>query len=372
MIKDSVPLAEVQRALVVKLRHHGDVLLTSPVFSVLKEHAPHIEIDALVYSDTKEMLTLHPSISELHTIDRSWKRLGPFGQTIAEYKLLQTLRARRHDLIIHLTEHPRGAWLARLIGTRWAVAPAVANRSGWWNKSFTHFYSSPRFGQRHAVELNLDALRRIGLAPTAAGRRLTLVPGPEADSRVLRLLHSHGLSPGQYIHIHPSSRWSFKCWTTDRMAKLIDRLQADNWRVLITAAPNDDERTMVRQILTTCQSQPIDLSGQLSLKEMAALTAHAKLFIGVDSAPMHIAAAVGTPLVALFGPSGENDWGPWQVPAQVVTSNSHPCRPCGMDGCGNSKRSDCLEQIEVDQVLSAVRALLAANKLETPCPLDLR
>ena len=118
---------------------------------------------------------------------------------------------------------------------------------------------------------------------------------------------------------------------------------------------------MVDRIIAACRHAPVDFCGQLSLKEMAALSAQAAIFIGVDSAPMHIAAAVGTPVVALFGPSGEAEWGPWRVRAQVVVSPSlsHTCRPCGQDGCGGGKISDCIVQIEVQQVLQAVNALLA-------------
>jgi heptosyltransferase-3 len=91
--------------------------------------------------------------------------------------------------------------------------------------------------------------------------------------------------------------------------------------------------------------------------ELAALSARAKLFIGVDSAPMHIAAAMRTPVVVLFGPSGELEWGPWGVAHRVVASNAHPCRPCGNDGCGGGKVSDCLVQLPLEAVLAAVDAL---------------
>jgi heptosyltransferase-3 len=101
-----------------------------------------------------------------------------------------------------------------------------------------------------------------------------------------------------------------------------------------------------------------DLGGKLTLRELAALTARARLFIGVDSAPMHIAAAAGTPVVALFGPSGEKEWGPWRVPHRVVHSN-HPCRPCGQDGCGGGKVSECLTQLPVETVLAAANELLS-------------
>ena len=89
---------------------------------------------------------------------------------------------------------------------------------------------------------------------------------------------------------------------------------------------------------------------------------HPKLFIGVDSVPMHIAAAMQTPTVVLFGPSGEMSWGPWQVPHRVVSSEAHPCRPCGQDGCGGGKLSDCLTSLPVERVLQAVDQLLGAAR----------
>ena len=128
--------------------------------------------------------------------------------------------------------------------------------------------------------------------------------------------------------------------------------------MLLTAAPDPRELELSRRIAALCQSQPIDLAGQTDLKLLAALSARARLFIGVDSAPMHIAAAMGTPTVAIFGPSGENEWGPWQVQHRIVTSLVHPCRPCGNDGCGGSKVSDCLTSLELEPVLHAARSLL--------------
>ena len=163
MVEDPVPVDDLRSALVIKLRHLGDVLLASPVFSVLKSRAPRAELDALVYAESAPMLTGHPSISRVHCIDRAWRGLGMAARLRAEWRLLSELRARRYDLIVHLTEHWRGAWLARALGARWAVAPVVAARGGSWRRSFTHFVSEPRAGGRHVVERNLDALRRMGI-----------------------------------------------------------------------------------------------------------------------------------------------------------------------------------------------------------------
>ena len=114
MLKDAVNLSALHRVLVVKLRHHGDVLLTSPVFTVLKNHASHLEVDALVYRGTEDMLSGHPAIHQVHTVDRGWKKQGPVGHLREEIRLLRTLRERRYDLLIHLTESSRGAWLAQV------------------------------------------------------------------------------------------------------------------------------------------------------------------------------------------------------------------------------------------------------------------
>lgn len=360
-LPDAVPLDQLRRILVVKLRHHGDVLLTSPVFSVLKAAAPQAQIDALVYRDTAEMLTLHPAIGTVHCIDRQWKKLGPWGHLRAEWQLLQTLRHPGYDLVIHLTDHPRGAWLARAVGARWAVAPRVKGRGRFWKNSFSHFTGAPGNALRHTVERNLDALRRIGLYPAPAERRLSLVPGMEAERRVGQLLAQQGLEGRPFVHLHPASRWRFKCWTASGMAAVVAGLQADGWVVLISAAPDAAEREMVADIQARLECPAVDLSGQLSLKELAALAGRARLFIGVDSAPMHIAAAMGTPVLALFGPSGDREWGPWGVPSRVIVSQAHPCRPCGIDGCGSGKVSDCLVSLAPETVLAAARELLAES-----------
>lgn len=360
MLKDAIPLENLRRVLVIKLRHHGDVLLSSPVFSALKAHAPQAEIDALVYAETAGMLSLHPAIAQLHVIDRQWKKLGPLGHLAAEWQLLKRLRTRHYDLVVHLTDHPRGAWIARLCKARWAVVRrSGGGRGGWWQNAFSHFYSTPRHALRHTVELNLDALRRLGLQPTREQRRLSLVAGTEAETRVASLLEQQGLASTAFVHLHPASRWFFKCWTIDNMAELVRRLQGRGHAVVLSAAPDATEMAMIEAIQTKLDTPAFSLAGQLSLKELAALSARAKLFIGVDSAPMHIAAAVGTPVVALFGPSGDKEWGPWGVPHRIVTSAHHPCRPCGMDGCAGSKVSDCLASLPVEPVWQAVQELLA-------------
>src|SRR5919109_764358 len=108
MVRDAVPLGECGRALVVKLRHHGDVLLAAPVLRALKAQSPKLEVDALVYDDTAPMLDGHPSLSQLHSVGRGWRDEGPIGRLTREKTLFQQLRNRSYDLVVHLSEQPRG------------------------------------------------------------------------------------------------------------------------------------------------------------------------------------------------------------------------------------------------------------------------
>jgi heptosyltransferase-3 len=356
-LTDAVDFSRVRRVLVVKLRFHGDVLLATPVFSALKRCHPHLEVDALVYQETLEMLSFHPDIAQIHCIDRAWKQRGIFGNLRAEIGLLQRLRERRYDLLIHLTEHWRGPVLKRALGISLAVTERYARRerSRFWQHSFTHHYASPR-NPRHKVESHLDALRRIGIYADPKGRALRLVPGPQAEGSARTKLARLGLADRSFVLIHPTSRFFHKCWTVEGMAQLIDRLQP-RVPVLLTAAPSAAELAMVEAIRARARTAPASLAGQLDLKELAYCIGAARLFVGVDSAPMHMAAAMQTPVVALFGPTSQAVWGPWQVPHRIVSTRPS-CQPCHLRGCGEGHVSDCILAIEEAAVLQACHSLL--------------
>ncbi len=358
-IKDAVDFNNVKKVLVIKLRHHGDVLLSSPVFQVLKNHHPDLQIDALVYQDTQDMLTLNPAINQVRTIDRNWKKLGLNGQFHKELELLKQLKSESYDLIIHLTEHWRGAIISRYIKPAYSVCAKYPRRnSALWKGSFTHHYPIPS-KPRHTVEKHLDSLRRIGILPSQLERSLSLIPGTDAEQFREKILEEHKVD--NYILIHPTSRWLFKCWENRKFSALIDELSNElsenNTCIILTAAPANNELVMIEEIIQHCGANVINLSGKLNLKQLAAFIETAQLFIGVDSVPMHMASAFNTPCIALFGPSGDLEWGPLSNNSIIITSN-HSCRPCGLDGCGSSKVSDCLTSITVEEVLSACKAKL--------------
>ena len=354
-LSDAIPQSRLSRVLVIKLGHLGDVLLASPVVSALRRHSPHCEIDALVYDDTAVMLSGHADLARLFTITRGQR--GWYRSVRDEWRLLNDLRGRRYDLLVCLSSKPRVAWLARLTGARYAVTADRPDRPAFWRNSFTHVYPVPRSNSRHTVELHLDALRRVGVTPAPGERRLALVPGEEAERRIDAILVEQGLQSGAFVHVHPGSRWLFKCWPAPRVASLINALHARGQQVVLTGAPDPGEEALIAAVTSRLNRPVINLAGTLSLKELAALIARARIFVGVDSVPMHIASAMRTPVVVLFGPSGEIEWGPWQTPHRIIVSN-HSCRPCGINGCGGSNRSECMEIIEVAHVLAAIDSVI--------------
>ncbi len=356
-VADGVDFNQVKRVLIIKLRHHGDVLITSPMYTVLKQQFPHLEIDALVYKDTMPMLQDHPYIHELLHIDRNWKRLGLKGQIREEWRLIKYLKSKQYDVIFHMTDHWRGLTLVKLLRPPVSVTQIHPMRPGrFWKKTFTYNYPV-NFKKRHMVEKHLDAFRRLGVYPDPEQKRMLVVPGPAAEEKVTGILTEANLTPGGYIHFHPTSRWLFKSWDESSVADLINELQRRGHKIIITAAPDDAEMKMVQRILDQIEVPLLNLAGQLSLKELMVVIQNAKLLIGVDSVPMHIASATNTPCLAFFGPSNELEWGPW-MNRHTILSSDHSCRPCDLAGCGDGRKSECLSALTVEQALTAVEALL--------------
>jgi heptosyltransferase-3 len=358
-LADEVDFSTVRRVLVIKLQHLGDVLLTTPVFSVLKHLYPGITVDALVYTETVPMLSGNPSVDMIHEVDRSWKKRGIPQLIKYERELLRQLKGGKYDLVINFTDRWRAAWLTRFLNPRYSVSQKYSHKRGrWWMKSFTHLYSAPET-PRHTVEIHLDALRRMGVLLLAADKKLSFAAGHEAELRINSLLAEHHLKPSDYIVIHPTSRWMFKGWNHAGFAEVFRQLTLAGYKLVITSGPDKKEMVYVEEILAKQEFEIINLAGKLTLKELGALIEKSSCFIGLDSVAMHMAAASGTPCIALFGPSDEKTWHPWLVSHAVITEN-YTCRPCKLDGCGSGKISECLQTIAPQTVVLAINNLLNA------------
>jgi len=351
----------VERILLIRLRNIGDVLLMVPTIRAFRDAFPRAYIAALVNTGTEEMLTGNPLLNEVLLFDPCWKTL-PLGKRMAtQMKFVWEVRRRKFDLAINMTEGDRGAFLSLASGARVKVGMYQPGPSFWWKKRVFHRLVRIPDWKAHMVEQMLEIPRSLGLNPK--DKRIEISYAPEAREFIQQTLSREGVGPQDLlVHIHPTSRWLFKCWRDEGMAKVIDSLEKKgNIRVVLTSGKEEKELRKIEGIMEHCQTRPINLAGKVTLKQLAALSDRSQLFIGVDTAPMHIAAAVGTPVLALFGPSGEFNWGPWGN-GHVVIKKDWECRPCGKDGCEGSKRSRCLEEISEEEVLKEAFQLLDQAK----------
>ncbi len=350
---DYPALNNVKKVLVVKLRQLGDVLLTGPVFSALRKAMPVAQIDAYIYSEAIPMLQGHPAIDGLIGYDRKWKKLGLLKRLGKEWSMLRGIRAEQYDLVINLTEGDRGAMAAKW--SRAAIRVGFEPKGKWQKKILTHVVKScPSL--RHTVERNLDAVRRIGIFPAWEERDLFLHVA-DGDKEKMKERVGSG-----FVLIHPTSRWRFKCWPAEKMRKLSEELIRRGKKLVFTSGPDKDEKAMVEEIVKGLDV--VNLAGEISLKELAALIQLSEYLVCVDSVPFHMASALKKPVVAIWGPTSEVTWGPWRNPHARIVAQNFSCRPCYQDGCGGSKMSDCLVTLPVIEVLKAIDTLQKEIKVE--------
>jgi heptosyltransferase-3 len=187
---------------------------------------------------------------------------------------------------------------------------------------WTHRVPGPSY-DRHTVLQNLELVEAVGIP--AADRRVDLYWTPDDDAAVDRWWREWGIRPGEpVVQVHPTSRWLFKCWTDEGMAAVIDALGDRGVRVVVTSGPAPYEVEKAEQVLARCARRPIALLGQTTLKQLAALTARCRLFVGIDSAPMHMAAGVGTPVVAIMWDRSVTHWRPWGEGHHVIEAATPP------------------------------------------------
>jgi len=258
-----------------------------------------------------------------------------------------------------------------LSGARHRVG-VTPNRKGFLGKEilFTHL-CGPHDRYRHAVLRDLDVVAAAGIPPSDLRLRFSI--SGEDREKAVRFLREAGIAAGRpFAVVQPTSRWTFKCWTEDGMAGVISHLADLGFAPIVTSGPAPVEVAQAERIRERAGGRAVSLAGRLSLKELGAVIASARLFVGVDSAPMHVSAAVGTPTVALFGPTGAFNWAPWEG----IDWGYTPDRPAGTRHVGRHAvvqvEWDCLErgkeegrknagmeEISLEQVTEAVDRVLA-------------
>jgi len=345
----------------MRYRFIGDTILTIPFLRNLRRAEPEAHIAWMVAPGSSDVVKDIPYVDELiywdpvtiHADSR-----GAHRTLSAKLTFIKELRAQRFDKVYVLKRSLSSGLLAWLSGAPKRIGFDTEGRG------LLLTTRVPYRHDRHEVENFLAVLKADGVAVVDDHLELWTSPGEEA--KVARVLAEAGIGASERIvAIHPFSAVVERGWPLVNFAELAARLAEKGYRPVILGGPGDKDR--FQNVSHLFPKQGIDLVGTLTIRETAALLKKASLFVGNDSGIMHVAAATGVPLVAIFGPQSPLKFGPWSSKARVIYKN-FPCSPCRQKFFTECKPSErmrpaCVEEITVEEVFQeCVRLSTAAKK----------
>jgi heptosyltransferase-1 len=342
-----------ERLLLVKPSSFGDIIHTLPVLDAIHHSWPRTAVDWIVKPEWMVLLEGHPMLREVLPFPMSWRA---WRQTIP------LIRQRRYDMVLDLQGLLRSGLLSRFTGAPMRIGFATGREGSPWcyTRQVVLPDGSPTgpvdshctsmHAPMHAIDRYLYLAREAGVS-VQPPVRFPLPSWPDAERWVDRCWDEMGVQSKEMVCvIHPAARWATKRWPAERFALLADRLVAEQgWRVIVIAGAK--EREQGSEVTALIQQPHLDLSGQTSLPQLSALLRRAALVVTNDSGPMHLAVAVGTPVVALFGPTDPRTVGPYGS-GHVVLQKGIDCSSCSRQRCVNALA--CLTAISVDEVTTAV------------------
>jgi heptosyltransferase-3 len=358
--------------LVICTRRIGDVLLATPLVQSLLVARPGLQVDMLVFKGTEDVLSGWPALTHVWTIEEG-ASLG------AQMRLLRSLW-RRYDVAISTLAGDRPTVWAWACG-RYRVGTLLADRQSRWKRALLHRWIPFDNVDTHTVTMNLRLLEPLGIpalpTPVVSWR-------PEHEAAV-RAQYPAADGPSGYAVLHVSPKFRYKTWTVAGWVALGRWLVEQGVSVAVAAGESAVERALGEQVTRALPTGSSRLIERLSLPALGCLLSRASLYVGTDTAVSHMAAAVGTPTVVLFGPSNPVKWGPWpkDFPATAASpwtrrgsqrqgnvlllQGEGDCVPCLGEGCDRhvDSLSDCLQTLSPDRVIRAA-AMMLCERERTP------
>ncbi|MHB8410622.1 MAG: glycosyltransferase family 9 protein [Candidatus Acidiferrales bacterium] len=335
-------LPEGARVLIVRLRSLGDVVLLTPALSALHEWRPDLRLCVLVEPFCAPLLEGNPAVSEI-------ARMKSFFATARE------LRARHFPVVYNQHAGPTSALLV--------ACTDAPQRVCWTRRQFSFVYnvliSDP--GDRvHTVEHRLEQFYATGL-PRGPIPPARVYAQPDAQAAVAEQLATRGIATGTpYAVLHPGAKYFTKRWAIDKFVAVARWLRGKKGIEPVFNL-GQGEAEIAAEVSRSCGNE-FALLDSLDLRQLIALIAGCRIFIGNDSGPTHIATALARPVVAIFGSSSSVHWRPWQTKHRVV-QNDFTCNPCRGDRCYAFAEPRCILSVTFDQVQNACEALLAETSV---------
>ena len=351
------------RILVVVTLRIGDVLLSTPVIRSLHLAWPQAKIDVLVFEGTEGVLLRNPDIHRLITVPARpgfWTHLRLILGIFRRYDVaLTTLLGDRPTLY---------SWLAGKI----RLGMQDGSKKERWKQYLLTHWAIFEHVDRHTVLTGLGLVDLLGIKRS---HEVSVTWDPSDEISVANAL-PFDIGTEAFAVLHMSPKFAYKMWHRDGWIELANWLAKSGVRSVLTGSSDPAEMAYVEQIYRSMPQDTVSMTGKLSLAESGFLISRAKYYVGPDTALTHMAAALGTPTVALFGPSNPVKWGPWpkgyqqdrnpyrmkgtqRVNNVVLLQGEADCVPCMEEGCErhNDSLSDCLQKLPAARVINAIRDL---------------
>ena len=338
------------KILLLQLKRIGDLVLTTPAIATLRASLPEAKLTLVVSKDCAELLPAITNVDHVLMARRNLRDIALFFSTAA----------RRFDCCIDFTRNDRSASLALLSGARRRVVSyRIRQQSKTRARAYTDFVNV-RMRDMHTIDYNLALLEPLGARDLSTAPHLDLPPLAYENADAVR---REAQITKPYVILHPGSARREKLWEPSRWAEIIEFFSRSNGiHLVLTSSPSSEEQTHIAAIKSKTRQQIVDLSGKTELLTLAALIERARLLVTVDSAPVHLAAATGTPQVILFGPTNPFHWRPRETPAAILQGDSgvpvtefSPVRP-----------RFAMSQISTQAVIGAMDSLLATHLATQP------
>lgn len=351
----SVDWDPIRKILCMRLDNLGDVLMSTPAMRALAERFPRARLSLMASPSGAALAPFLPDIDELIVYDAPWVKHPAQGEVAADLDMLARLRAGAFDAAVIFTVYTQSALPAALF-CRLAGIPRVLAHS----RENPYFLLSdwaqdklPADGGRHEVQRQLDLVAQVGAR--TVDPRLIFALREQDRQGMQQKLQAHGVDPARgFIVVHPGATAASRRYPAEYFALAVRRLAPQGGLpIVLTGSPA--EHLLAHTISQASLANAINLAGALSLGEFAALIEAASVLVSNNSSPVHIAAAMGTPVVDLYALTNPQHT-PWRVPHRLLYHDV-PCRYCYRSICPQAHHG-CLRGVEPDAVVAAALALL--------------
>lgn len=341
-----------KKILIIKLRYIGDTLSIVPVVGALKQNVPTAVVDVMVHRNTEDLVTHHPDINNVLIYDRSAARNSAISSVSYHINFIKALRAERYDVVIDFTLGDRAAFLSFMTGAPHRISYRDSS-------TLSHILmnqivdSDP--SSKHIVDYQLESLQHLGISSFEKNMMIHIPEAVREKTDILFKTIGLNESMDLRVVIHPGARGIFRQWKPERFGE-IARLLKEIYNVKIILVGGPGEQNIVDKVERAMGFSASFRSTEMGLLDMAALFEKSHLFIGNDSAPGHIAAAVNCPSISLFGPTFPHMWRPYGNNGEAIFKEL-PCCGCRQEKCIRPEES-CMDLIKTEEVWEKVEGLL--------------